>query len=376
MWDVEQDLSCMREALREGEQGRRTAAPNPWVGSVLVRDGRIVGRGFHARAGEPHAEVHALRAAGYLAQGATAYVTLEPCSHHGRTPPCADALIAAGVARVVVALPDPDPRVAGCGIHKLQAAGIPVTIGVGQPEAARALAAYVHQRSTGRAYCLLKSAVSLDGRTAAADGSSQWITGPAARADAHRYRAESQAVLVGALTALADRPALTARDVAPPVERQPTRVLLDARGIVPADGPLFDRTLAPTLVVTTEQAPVASLAAWEAAGAEVTVIGPGPGGVGVDLTDMLAVLGQQGVLQAMVEGGSTLHGALVRAGLVDELVIYVGAVSLGERGRPLLAGLGPESIGDAERWTLLDVQQLGADVRLTYLPARLPEPVD
>ncbi|MGH9026374.1 MAG: bifunctional diaminohydroxyphosphoribosylaminopyrimidine deaminase/5-amino-6-(5-phosphoribosylamino)uracil reductase RibD, partial [Acidimicrobiia bacterium] len=241
------DRDFVELAVALGERGRRTAPPNPWVGCVIVDGGEVVGAGFHHRPGAAHAEVAALRAAGGRSRGSTAFVTLEPCAHHGRTPPCAEALVAAGVARVVVAVRDPDPRVSGRGIRALEEAGVAVDVGPGADAAARSLRSYLHHRRTGRAFALVKVATSLDGRTAAADGSSQWITGPEARADGHRLRAESQAVIVGAGTALADRPALTARDVTPAVERQPLRVLLDARGRVPAEGPMFDVTRAPTL---------------------------------------------------------------------------------------------------------------------------------
>jgi diaminohydroxyphosphoribosylaminopyrimidine deaminase/5-amino-6-(5-phosphoribosylamino)uracil reductase len=356
----------MTQALNLGEQGRRTSAPNPWVGCVVMRDGAVVGQGFHRRAGEPHAEGHALRQAGEHARGATAYVTLEPCAHHGRTPPCVDGLVRAGISRVVVAVLDPDPRVAGRGVQGLRSAGIQVDVGVGADAAAESLASYLHQRRTGRAYCVLKAAVSLDGRTAAADGSARWITGPAARADTHALRAASQAVIVGAGTALADHPMLTARDVTPRPERQPLRVLLDARGRVPASGPLFDPTLAPTLVVTTVAAEPSAVEAWRLAGAEVAAVPPNDGGV--DLCATLEVLGSRGVLQALVEGGPTLLGAVVRAGLADRLVLYLGARTLSQAGRPLLAGPGAQTIADAGRWRLLDVQRLGDDVRLEYAP--------
>src|SRR5690242_13153488 len=207
------DEAAMAEAVALGERGRLTAAPNPWVGCVVVADGEIVGRGFHRRAGEPHAEVHALREAGDRARGATAFVTLEPCAHQGRTPPCAPAMVEAGVRRVVVAVFDPDERVAGRGVEILRAAGVTVDVGAGAEAAAHSLAPYLHHRRTGRPLCLLKTAASIDGRTAAADGTSQWITGPEARADAHRLRAQSGAVVVGAGTAVADRPTLTWRDL-------------------------------------------------------------------------------------------------------------------------------------------------------------------
>lgn len=369
------DTAAMKRAVALAEQGRATTAPNPWVGCVLVRDGTVVGEGFHRRAGEPHAEALALQAAGERARGATAYVTLEPCAHAGRTPPCAAALVRAGIQRAVVAVLDPDPRVAGRGVQDLRAAGVPVDVGLGGTEAADSLAPYLHQRRTGRAYCVLKAAMTLDGRTSAADGTSQWITGPAARADGHRLRANSQAVLVGAGTALADAPRLTVRAVEPAPSSQPLRVLMDSRGRVPAEGPLFDPSLAPTLVLTTSQASDRAVAAWEAAGAEVTAVAAAREGRGLDLEAALALLGSRGVLQALVEGGPTLHGGFARAGLADRLVLYVGALSLGEAGRPLLAGPGPCTLAEAQRWRLLDVRRLGQDVRLDYAATRRGEEV-
>ncbi|MGI8796327.1 MAG: bifunctional diaminohydroxyphosphoribosylaminopyrimidine deaminase/5-amino-6-(5-phosphoribosylamino)uracil reductase RibD [Acidimicrobiia bacterium] len=361
-----QDERAMARALEVGERGRRTAPPNPWVGCVLLRDSVVVGEGFHERPGAPHAETAALAAAGDRAQGATAVVTLEPCSHHGRTPPCADALLAANVARVVVALEDPDPQVGGGGIARLREHGIDVDIGTGAVDATRSLAPYLHHRRTGRAYALLKTAMSLDGRVAAADGSSRWITGPEARADAHELRADSQAVVVGSGTVLADRPALTARDIERAVEHQPLRVLLDGRGRVPAAGPLFDPSLAPTIVLTSESADAAAVDAWRAAGAKVETIPTAPGGSGVDLAAALELLGSHGVLQAMVEGGPTVHAALVGAGLVDRVVAYVAPTTLGRDARPAFDGLGPPTLADAARWQLVSVAGLGADVRLEY----------
>jgi len=362
----------MAEAVALGERGRLTAAPNPWVGCVVVdAGGEVVGRGFHRRAGEVHAEVHALREAGDRVRGGTAYVTLEPCAHHGRTPPCADALVAAGVSRVVVAVLDPDDRVAGRGAGILRSAGITVDVGAGAEAATRSLAPYLHHRRTGRPLCLLKTAASVDGRTAAADGTSQWITGALARANAHRLRAESGAVVVGAGTALADHPALTWRDLTfedgltPP---QPLRVLLDAAGRVPAEGPLFDLTLAPTLVLTTEAADPEAKQAWKDAGADVEDLPPAP--AGVDLPAALAVLGRRGILQAMVEGGATLHGALLRAGLADRLVVYAGGVVLGAGGRPLFAGPGPATLEEASRWRLAAVRRLAEDARLDWEPVQ------
>jgi len=367
------DAELMRRALAQGDTARRRTAPNPWVGAVVVRDGEIVGEGATQPPGGPHAEVEALRAAGDRARGATMFTTLEPCSHRGRTGPCVVALAEAGVTRVVVALEDPDPQVAGQGVAQLRDRGIIVDVGVGADDAARALAPYLLHRRLGRAYTVVKTAMSLDGRIAARDGSSQWITGAASRADAHALRADSQAVVVGAGTALADRPSLTARDVKLPVQRQPLRVLLDATGRVPAEGPLFDPALAPTLVVTTEAAPDTAQHAWLGAGAKVLTVPPAVTGVGVDLAATLEVLAGLGVLQALVEGGAALSGSLVEAGLVDRLVTYVAPTMLGRDGRPALDLVGPARIADAPRWRLVDVARVGTDVRLDYEPPTDPE---
>jgi diaminohydroxyphosphoribosylaminopyrimidine deaminase/5-amino-6-(5-phosphoribosylamino)uracil reductase len=370
----ERDDELMAQAAQLAERARRRTPPNPWVGALVVAGGDIVGRGATEPPGERHAEIVALHEAGEAARGATLYATLEPCSHHGRTAPCVDSILAAGIARVVVAVEDPDLHVAGEGIARLRAAGVAVDVGIGAPAVRDQLAPYLHHRRTGRAFCLAKSAVSIDGRAAAADGSSQWITGSAARADAHGLRADSQAVVVGAGTALADRPSLTVRDVDVPVEHPPLRVLLDARGRVPAGGPLFDVDLAPTLVITTEAAPAAAVDGWRAAGAKVELVPPSPGGV--DLAASLTVLGSHGVLQAMVEGGATVHGALLSAGLVDRLVVYVGGVLLGADGAPAFAAPSPASIAHAPRLSLRGATPLGDDVRLDYTVVRAAAPED
>jgi diaminohydroxyphosphoribosylaminopyrimidine deaminase / 5-amino-6-(5-phosphoribosylamino)uracil reductase len=360
------DEDLMARAVVLGEQGRRSAPPNPWVGCVLARDGRVIGEGFHVRPGEPHAEVVALRAAGDRARGATAYVTLEPCAHTHRTPPCADALVAAGVTRVVTALEDPDPRVSGRGIERLRASGVTVDVGAGALEAARSLAPYLHQRRTGRAFCLAKVAMSLDGRIAAADGSSRWITGEASRHDTHELRADSQAVVVGAGTALADRPSLNVRAIAN-VPQMPLRVLLDARARVPADGPLFDAVLGPTLAITSELAPPEAVDAWRAAGAKVETVGRSATGAGLDLAAVLELLAHHDVLQAMFEGGAQVHGALAAADLVDRLVAYVAPVVLGTDALPAFGWEGPATLGSAGRLRLDDTRMLGDDVRLDYV---------
>jgi diaminohydroxyphosphoribosylaminopyrimidine deaminase / 5-amino-6-(5-phosphoribosylamino)uracil reductase len=359
------DDDAMARALQLAAGVRRRTAPNPWVGCVLVRDGVEVGEGATHPPGGPHAEIDALAAAGDAARGATAYITLEPCAHRGRTGPCADALVDAGVTRVVVAIEDPDPRVAGQGIARLRAAGIAVDTGVRARESAALLAPYLHQRRTGRPFVVAKLATSLDGRIAAADGTSQWITSPEARADAHALRADSQAVVIGSGTALADRPALTVRDARPAPPVAPLRVVLDARGRVPASGPLFDTEVAPTLVVTTDDAPASALDAWSAAGAKVASVDRAPGG-GVDLDEVFALLGREGVLQALVEGGGALVGAVLDLGHAQQLVTYVAPLLLGTRGQPGYAEPGPDTLAAASRHRLVDVRSVGPDVRITY----------
>jgi diaminohydroxyphosphoribosylaminopyrimidine deaminase/5-amino-6-(5-phosphoribosylamino)uracil reductase len=350
------DDDAMQQALAAGAAVRRNTAPNPWVGCVLVSDGEVVGIGATQPPGRAHAE----------ARGATAYVTLEPCAHEGRTPPCADALIAAGVTRVVAALEDPDPRVAGAGFARLRAAGVDVTVGVGAERATRDLAPYLHHRRTGRPFVIAKVATSIDGRVAAADGSSRWLTSELARADAHELRADSQAIMVGSGTALADRPSLTVRDVALVPAHPPTRVLLDARGRVPALGPLFDTELAPTLVVTSNESARGAIDAWRSAGAKVEVVAPAAGGDGVNLDETLALLGREGVLQVLVEGGGSLLGGLLAGDFAQRLVVYVAPLALGSRGTPTLAFAGPDTIRDARRFELGSVRQLGPDVRIVY----------
>ena len=388
---VDGDAGWMARAVVLAEGGRGAASPNPMVGAVLVRpapdgrgQGRVVGEGFHRAAGEPHAEVAALAAAGPLAAGATCYVTLEPCAHHGRTPPCVDALLQAGVARVVAALADSDWRVDGAGLARLRAAGVTVTVGVGAEAAAEQNAAYLTHRRLGRPRVTLKAAASLDGKVAAPDGSSQWITGPAARADAHRLRAEADAVAVGAGTARADDPRLTARlphptgaplrgspDPSGHVGRQPLRVLVDAAGRVGADGHLFDAGAA-TLVATTTAAPATAVDAWKRAGAEVLVCPEAPwgnGGRGVDLAELAAALGRRGVLELLVEGGPRLHASFWAAGLADRLVWYLAPLVIGGDGAPgLLRGGGAPTLAAARALRIASVERLGADLRVVAYP--------
>jgi diaminohydroxyphosphoribosylaminopyrimidine deaminase/5-amino-6-(5-phosphoribosylamino)uracil reductase len=356
----------MQRALDVARGVRRLTAPNPWVGCVIVNDGVVVGEGATSPPGGAHAEVVARQQAGDRARGADVYTTLEPCAHVGLTGPCADALVDAGVARVVSALEDPDPRVAGRGLARLRAAGIAIEVGDDARDAADLLAPYVVHRRDGRAFAVLKTATSLDGRVTAADRESRWITGAAARADAHERRADSQAIIVGSGTALADDPELTARDATPPLGAPALRVVVDARGRVPATGRVFDVDLAPTMVATTDRAPDRARAAWTGAGAHVAILPAAAPGSGVDLLALLRLLAGRGVLQALVEGGPTLHRAFLEAGLADRIVAYVAPVLLGAGGR---AGYGLDpgpALAAAPRYRLLRATPLGDDVGLEY----------
>lgn len=361
------DAELMARALTVAERGRRSAPPNPWVGCVLAKDGSIVGEGHHVRPGEAHAEVAALRDAGERARGATAYVTLEPCAHTHRTGPCADALIDAGVTRVVAAVEDPDTQVRGRGFERLRDAGIEVVIGIGADEVNGSLAPYLHHRRTGRAYCLAKVAMTLDGCIAAADGTTTWVTAEASRQDAHKLRAECQAIVVGSGTALTDRPTLSVRGVADaPIV--PLRVLLDARGRTPAEGPLFDTSIAPTLVLTIDETAGGPAGdRWRAAGAKVEAVAKSAHGEGVDLEAVLAVLGAHGVLQAMFEGGAQVHGALHAAGLIDRLVAYVAPTLFGVDGVRAFAVTGLSTLAAAAPFELVAARRIDDDVRLDYL---------
>ncbi|MFZ5697605.1 MAG: bifunctional diaminohydroxyphosphoribosylaminopyrimidine deaminase/5-amino-6-(5-phosphoribosylamino)uracil reductase RibD [Pseudomonadota bacterium] len=370
------DHAFMSRALQLAAQGLYTTDPNPRVGCVIVRDEEIVGEGFHARAGEPHAEVNALRMAGERAGGATVYVTLEPCSHHGRTGPCADALIGAGPARVVVAMQDPNHQVRGNGMAKLRAAGIAVDVGVLESEACALNPGFIARMTRGMPFVRLKLAMSLDGRTAMADGASQWITGPEAREDVQRLRARSGAVLTGIGTLLADNPALTVRPedwrhglYAHEWVRQPLRVLLDRELRAAPEAALFAAAGGETLVVAGDRvlaSPAGGRRAELLRAQGVEVIGLPVVGAGIALAALMAELGLREVNELLVEAGATLAGAFVAAGLVDELVVYAAPVLLGSQARPLLA---LPIAGMAEKIPLIlkDVRMLGGDIRMTAL---------
>ena len=351
------DSQWMARALQLAQRGLLTATPNPRVGCVLVKNGKNIGEGWHVRAGEPHAEVHALRAAGAAAQGATAYVTLEPCSHHGRTPPCAEALIEAGVARVVCAMQDPNPRVAGQGFAMLRAAGIAVECGLMEAAARDLNIGFVSRMTRGLPFVRSKIAASLDGRTALANGVSQWITGAAARVDVQHWRARSCALVTGIGTVLADDPQLNVRIA---TERQPLRVVLDSALRMPPTARMLQGG---RVLVCTASQDAGKRAALERQGAEVLLLPVTAGQV--DLPAVLRELARRGINEVLVEAGKTLNGALLRAGLLDELVLYLAPQLLGDAARGI-ADLG-ELLRLEQKVELAwrDVRRVGGDLRIT-----------
>ncbi|MDE2090099.1 MAG: bifunctional diaminohydroxyphosphoribosylaminopyrimidine deaminase/5-amino-6-(5-phosphoribosylamino)uracil reductase RibD, partial [Gammaproteobacteria bacterium] len=359
------DYVYMTRALALAERGLYTTDPNPRVGCVLVRGGRIVGEGWHRRAGEPHAEVLALRQAGEHARGATAYVTLEPCCHHGRTPPCSDALIHAGVARVVAAMEDPNSRVAGKGLQQLAQAGIEVACGLLAAQAEALNPGFYMRMRHGRPFVRGKLAMSLDGRTAMADGASRWITGEAARRDVQRLRARSSAVLTGIGTVLADDPALSVRleqsAGAAPDLRQPLRVVLDTHLRLPETARVLQGPGRALIVTAVERA--AARERLARAGAEIASAPVNEGAV--DLAAVMSLLARREVNEVLLEAGARLSGAMLRAGLIDELVIYMAPHLMGDRARGLFHLPGLERMDQRIGLEIVDVRAVGEDWRIT-----------
>ena len=355
------DHGMMARALQLAERGLWTTSPNPRVGCVVVRDGEIVGEGWHVQAGEPHAEVHALRAAGDRARGATAYVTLEPCSHYGRTPPCAEALIAAGVSRVVCAMTDPNPLVAGKGLTMLQAAGIETASGLLENEARELNIGFVSRMTRGRPWLRLKVAASLDGKTALNNGLSQWITGPDARRDGHAWRARACAILTGIGTVRDDDPQLSVRDVA--TTRQPLRVLVDSKlEISPTARILQD---GPVLIVgAVENAE--KMALLRSTGNFVEILNNSAGKV--DLKALLELLAQRGINEVHAEAGFKLNGSLLGEGLVDELLLYLAPCLIGHEASGLFNLPALTTLDGKQRLQIRDVRQVGADIRVIARP--------
>ncbi len=360
--DSAQHVAFMRRALELARNGLGLASPNPMVGAVLVADGRVVGEGWHEGPGTAHAEVMALEAAGDTARGATLYATLEPCSHQGRTPPCAPRVVAAGVARVVGALQDPNPLVDGSGFRLLREAGVEAMVGILEDEGRELIAGFAKHIGTGLPFVVLKMAASLDGKIAARDGSSRWITGEEARRDAHRLRAGSDAVVVGVGTALADDPSLTVR-LDRYRGRQPLRVVVDGRGRLPASATVLNGT-ALALVATTPSAPPGARAAWEGRGADVLVLDPDEEGR-VPLGGLMAALGKRDIHTVLIEGGATLGWSAVESGVVDRLVLYLAPKLLGGTSAPgVLGGDGAATIADALSASIRSVEPIGEDLKV------------
>ncbi len=354
------DARWMRLALSLGARGLGRVWPNPAVGCVLVKEGRVLGRGWTQNGGRPHAEPMALAQAGNAARGATAYVTLEPCAHHGQTPPCADAFIAAGVARVVVALRDPDPRVDGGGFAKLQAAGIEVVTGVLEAEARAAHQGFLNRVTYGRPFVTLKLANSFDGRIATATGESQWITGPEARRVVHAMRARHDAVMVGGGTARADDPSLTVRGLG--MTRQPVRVVLSRHLDLPFAGQLAQTAAEiPVWLIADAGVDMGRKTHWEGLGAKVLTTRAAPGGQ-IDPAAALRSLADEGLTRVFCEGGGSLAASLLAADLVDELVGFTAGMAIGAEGIPAIGAMGLTALRDAPRFELKSTERVGADI--------------
>ncbi len=361
------ELGWMTMALAEAEKGRGSVEPNPMVGAVVVRQGRVVGRGHHARFGGPHAEVMALQDAGEAAQGATLYVTLEPCCHHGKTPPCTDAILAAGLARVVAAIRDPFPRVDGGGLAILRSAGVPVELGLGSAAAAALNAPYLKRVATGLPYVTAKWAMTLDGKTAVASGQSQWISSPESRALVHQLRGRMDAILVGIRTALADDPLLTVRPAGP---RTPLRIVMDSRALLPPESRLAQTAHdVPLLVAVSEQAPVDRCLGLKEQGCEVVMF---PGSPNVPVKDLLIELGNREMTNLLVEGGGRIVGSFLDGGHIDEVHAYIAPIlEGGDHPHSPARGRGTLSMSDAIRLQDVMYREIGGDLRVQ---GTLPQP--
>lgn len=353
---TEADRKHMARALELAERGLYTTTPNPRVGCVLVRGGEVVGEGWHERAGEPHAEVHAVRAAGGRVEGATAYVTLEPCAHHGRTPPCTGTLIDAKVVRVIAAMEDPNPLVAGKGLAALREKGIEAGCGVMEAEARELNIGFVSRMTRGRPWVRLKIAASLDGKTALLNGRSQWITGPEARRDGHGWRARACAVLTGIGTVKDDDPQLNVREVE--TSRQPLRVVVDSR----LETPPSARIVGPGTLIAAATCEGGNAAALVAGGAEIVAL-PNASGK-VDLEALMLELGRRGINELHVEAGHRLNGSLVRENLVDELLVYLAPHLLGDAARGMFDLPPLDDLSGRRECELKDVRSVGADIRV------------
>ena len=361
------DHAFMARAMRLAEKGLYSTRPNPRVGCVIVKNGIVVGKGFHLRAGGPHAEIHALQKAGVAAQGSTVYVTLEPCSHQGRTPPCADALIEAGVQRVMAAMSDPNPEVAGQGLERLHAAGIEVNCGLLESQAVALNLGFIKRMRSGRPWVRIKLAMSLDGRTAMASGESQWITGAAARQDVQRLRSRSCAILTGAGTVREDNPSLNVRMDAeeltsPMADNQPLRVILSSKGEDLCSSKLFD--IEGDILIFSATGVPRSIS--ERANVESLMVATKA--AGLDLSAVMDELGRRGINECHIEAGATLSGSLLEAGLVDEIIVYMASVIMGDQARGLFHLPQLHTMAQRIKMQITDIRAVGDDWRITAMP--------
>ncbi|WP_185959651.1 bifunctional diaminohydroxyphosphoribosylaminopyrimidine deaminase/5-amino-6-(5-phosphoribosylamino)uracil reductase RibD [Lentibacillus cibarius] len=355
------DEYYMEFALNLARSAAGQTSPNPPVGAVVVKNGEILGMGAHLKAGEAHAEVHALQMAGDKAKGADIYVTLEPCSHHGKTPPCADLLVEAGIRRAVIAVMDPNEKVAGRGIDKLRMAGIDVKLGVLEKEAAKVNRTFFHYTQTGKPFVTLKTAVSLDGKTATHTGDSKWITGEAARMDVHQYRHTHDAILVGVNTVLADNPSLTSR--LPNGAKNPLRIILDSTLRTPLTSSIVTDQKAETWIITGNQVGAAAISPYEKLG--VTVISL----PAIDPDTILRYLGHHGIMSLFVEGGSAVHGSFLMGGHINQLVQYIAPKLIGGKDAPgVIGGKGFNAMNDVLPMVIKSVETIDEDLKLIAEP--------
>lgn len=364
------DRDYMRIALDLAAMAKGKTNPNPLVGAVIVKDGRIIGHGAHLKAGEPHAEVHAFRMAGDAAEGATLYVTLEPCSHHGRTPPCADLVVKSKVKRAVVAMEDPNPVVAGRGIARLRDAGIEVEVGVLEAEARRLNERFVWNITQNKPFVEVKTAMTLDGKIAAHTGDSRWVTGPESREAVHRLRDEVDGILVGIGTVLADDPELTTRLPEGETGQNPTRVILDRRLRIPETAKVLDVSVAPTVLVAAEGADAGKKARLQARGVQVVTAPEAE--QGLDLHAVLEVLYENGVTHLLVEGGAQINGAFLQAGLINKVRSFIAPKLIGGAEAPTpFGGSGFANMSEAVELTDIAVEQYGQDICVVGYPQQV-----
>ncbi|MCD7033304.1 bifunctional diaminohydroxyphosphoribosylaminopyrimidine deaminase/5-amino-6-(5-phosphoribosylamino)uracil reductase RibD [Metabacillus sp. GX 13764] len=357
------DEEYMKQALALAEHGRGQTAPNPMVGAMVVKDGEVAGIGAHLKAGTPHAEVHAIRMAGEKAKGSTVYVTLEPCSHYGRTPPCADLLIQSRIKKAVIATVDPNPEVAGRGIQKLKNAGIEVTVGILEEEAKELNAFFFHFIKTKTPYVTLKSAASMDGKTAASSGDSKWITGEAAREDVHRLRELHDAILCGVDTVIHDDPSLTCR--IPGAKRQPVRIILDTHCRIPKNAKVLTDEESRTWIVAGSKADSRKINGLIESGAEVLQMDQED----IRIPDLLKLLGEKGITSLLVEGGSTVMGSFIEARAFKRMILYMAPkLIIGRDALPIAGGVGPQTMKEAGSLVFKDVSMIGNDLRITAEP--------